>query len=190
MYHVAIASSIPVLAYTGISLMAAGSAGLIIFTVMSLRDRERKKRVYRLLSIVFAMILITGLPLYIVQGISGSNADIGIGTGYVRVSGPYIGNRNFTSTQVRYAFMENINTGNVTITIREAGTSIGNLNEGMFRLNNGETAYVATDNATSLVVSLDSGAFLILGSHDSLSMAEYFSSHVRSVSGLSSTVPG
>jgi hypothetical protein len=184
MYQATISSSIPILAYIGISLMGAGAVGLVIFITLSLKDHERNKRVYRLMSIVFAMILITGLPIYIVQGISGSNAEISMGTGFVHVSGPYIGNQNFTSSQVRYAFMENINTGNVTITIRDAGTSLGNLNEGLFTLSNGKTAYVATDNATSLVVSLDSGKFLILGSQDSLPLAEYFSSHVKNVRGL------
>ncbi|MEM0156641.1 MAG: hypothetical protein QXN26_01065 [Thermoplasmataceae archaeon] len=184
MYQVAISSAIPVLAYAGIALMSVGTAGIITFVVLSLRDRERKKRVYRLLSIIFAMILITGLPIYIVQGISGSHAEISIGTGFVDIHGPYIGNMNFTDSQVRYAFMEDIDTGNVTVTIRDAGTSIGNLNEGIFTLSNGAKAYVVTDNATSLVISLDSGKFLIIGSQDSQSMADYFSSNVHSVSGL------
>ena len=184
MYHATISSSIPVLAYVGISLMAAGAAGFIIFMALSLKDGQRKKRIYRLLSLVFAMILITGLPIYIVQGISGSNAEISIGTGFLHVNGPYIGNRNFITSEVSYAFVENIDTGNITITIRDAGTSLGNLNEGLFTLSNDKTAYVATDNATSLVVALDSGKFLILGSQDSLSMAEYFSSHVHRISGL------
>ena len=67
MYQATISSSIPVLAYVGISLMAAGTAGFIIFMALSLKDGQRKKRIYRLLSLVFAMILITGLPIYIVQ---------------------------------------------------------------------------------------------------------------------------
>ncbi len=184
MYQVAVSSYIPVLAYAGVALIALGTAGIIIFVVLALRGREGKRRVYRLLSMIFAMILITGLPIYIVQGINGSHAEISMGAGFVDIHAPYIGNMNYTSSQVIYAFMENIDTGNVTVAIRDAGTSLGNLDEGIFMLSNGAKAYVATDNATSLVISLDSGKYLIIGSQNSRSMAEYFNLYVHSVSGL------
>ncbi|EGD71944.1 MAG: Putative uncharacterized membrane protein [Candidatus Parvarchaeum acidophilus ARMAN-5_'5-way FS'] len=115
----------------------------------------------------------------------GTSYKVTVNTGYIYVSGPAIagGNINVTSGDIASAYVSNILSGNLTLSVRTGGTSIGNINAGKFLLSNNANAYVVSSNSTDIIIKLKSGNYLVLGSSDTYFLASIISKYVYNVSG-------
>lgn len=185
MYSASVAASLPFLTYTGLSLLIGGVFVIIYSAVVYIRAKRNGKttRVTALM-LTGIIILSSGIPIYVTQARTSQNATINVGNGYLEISGPRIGEHNYSSSSIKEAFLENINTGSLTLTKRTGGISTGSLNEGNFVLSNGNSAYVIADNYTVLVVEPYTGPTLVLGTTNTDAMAAAFNSEVSPVSGL------
>lgn len=185
MYTASVSSSEFDLFYLGLSIIAISFIVLIVrLVIYDKRKKSGKNPAFNKVFTIFVVLLLLGVVVALVGRTGSSNATIEIGTGYVAISGPVIGSKNYSSSNVSYAYVENINSGNLTLSIRNLGTSIGNYNEGMFTLSNGESADVLANNATVLLVQLSSGGALVLGTSNTTALANAFNSEVHAVSGM------
>jgi hypothetical protein len=128
--------------------------------------------------IIAGIILIgTGVGLYALGGIPST---ITVGSGYVYIQSPPLGtgNINVTSSEIASAYVAQIGSGNLTLSTRQWGVSIGNLNLGVFTLGNGKTANVVSNNPTDLIIQLNNGQYLILGTSNTTALASSFSQNV------------
>ena len=128
--------------------------------------------------IIAGIILIgTGVGLYALGGLPST---ITVGSGYVSIQSPPIGtgNINVTSSEIASAYVAQIGSGNLTLSTRQWGVSIGNLNLGVFTLGNGKTANVVSNNPTDLIIQLNNGQYLILGTSNTTALASSFSQNV------------
>lgn len=187
MYSAEVAASIPILTYLGLSLAVAGII-VILYSVVLLVRSKRNGQKARVAAYVMTGIIIiaSGLPIYVIQARNSQNAAINVGNGYLEISGPRIGEHNYSSSSISNAFLENIHTGSITLAKRTGGISTGSLNEGNFVLSNGDNAYVISDNTTVLVVEPNSGPVLVLGTSNTLALATAFNTDVSPVTGLHS----
>ncbi len=172
-----------IVADIGYALIFLGIALLLVGIVLVLVKRFKKKDIKKgtIPALLIAGLIILFSAVIITPTGSGAQNSITIGDHYIMISGQFIGNQNFTSSNIKYAFVENINTGNITLSTRDSGTSIGNYNEGLFTTNNGVSAHVVTNNQTVLVVITNSDIYLIIGSNNTGAMAHYFSKEVYPV---------
>ena len=128
--------------------------------------------------IIAGIILIgTGVGLYALGGIPST---ITVGSGYVYIQSPPLGtgNINVTASEIASAYVAQIGSGNLTLSTRQWGVSIGNLNLGVFTLGNGKTANVVSNNPTDLIIQLNNGQYLILGTSNTTALASSFSQNV------------
>lgn len=185
MYTFNVDTGVHVVKFIGESLIILGIVISIILTVYYILVHRTRKDSTRLLTsiiVLFFVLMLSGSTFFFLN--SNTTSQIVIGQNQITVSGQFIGNNTYNSDQISYAFMENINSGNITFSSRNMGTSIGFINEGRYTLSNGASADVITNNATVMVVKLTSGSYLVLGCSNSLSMAKDFASDVHPVSGL------
>jgi hypothetical protein len=61
---------------------------------------------------------------------------------------------------------------------RQVGTDYGNINIGIFTLGNNATAYVLSTNSTDLIIQLNNGQYMILGTSNTNALATSFSQNV------------
>ena len=104
-----------------------------------------------------------------------------IGSGYISIETNSIlsaGNINVSSSQIQSAFIGNVNNGNVTLAVRKDGTSLGNINTGLFSLSNNAMAYVATENNTAVFLKLKNGEYVVIGSNNTDYLAGIISKNV------------
>jgi hypothetical protein len=132
--------------------------------------------------ILLSALVITGIVLIILAFVTGRNAKIIrktffamliLGAAIAGLGG--LGNQTFTSNQITQAYVTQIGTGNITLTYRQHGTSYGNFKLGVFTLDNGHTAYVATNNQTVVAAELKNGDYLVLGTPNTQAFAASFS---------------
>ena len=155
-------------------LIAAGVAFLI-------RYRKTPKRLKGPIGalLVGAILLATS---FVVSG-GGGGSTIVIRQGSISVSGQFIGNETYPSTDIKTAFVDNVNAGSLTLSNRDYGTALGNYNEGVYTLSNGATAHVVSANQTDLVIELDSGLYLVLGTSNTNALVSDFAANVAPVAG-------
>ena len=178
-----VATSIPILHILGYVLVGAALLILVYTIFFILKDRKRQSRsrpFYTTFIVLFIVLFGIGLSFFFT---TGSNSSIIVQKGEITVSGQFIGNNTYTTGEIKSAFEENINSGNITLSNRNIGTSAGSINEGKFTLSNGASAYVVSDNQEDLIVLLDSGLYLVLGPTNLSAFASDFSSNVYSVTG-------
>jgi hypothetical protein len=129
--------------------------------------------------IIGGIILIgTGVGLYALGGLPST---ITIGSGYVNIQSPPFfgaGNLKITSSEIASAYVAQIGSGNLTLSTRQWGVSIGNLNLEVFTLGNGKTANVVSNNLTDLIIQLNNGQYVILGTSNTAALASSFSQNV------------
>jgi hypothetical protein len=134
--------------------------------------------------VIFLVIGLVAIGVGAALGLSsGTPSEITVGNGYVYVQSPTFtgpGDTNITSSQISAAHVGDLGSGNLSLS-KQYGTNIGELNIGMFTLDNGPTAFVVSDNSTSLVIHLDSGGYVILGTTDTNELASAFSQSVHPV---------
>lgn len=87
---------------------------------------------------------------------------------------------NITSGQIQSTYVGEVGSGNLTIS-KQHGTNIGDFDVGVFTLGSGATAYVVSDNSTSLVLHLYSGAYVVVGTSDTSALVAAFSESVHVV---------
>lgn len=171
--------------FIGEILIILGIVFLVLFTSYFLRTRRRNEGTIRAFSgilIVFVVLMVVGSSFYFLN--NSSPSQILISNNQITLSGEFIGNQTFSSDQVNYAFTENLNSGNLTLSNRNMGSSLGNIKEGLFTLSNGAKADVITNNLTVLVVELTTGTDLVLGCNNTMNLAHDFAIDVHPVSGL------
>ena len=111
----------------------------------------------------------------------GMPSTITVRSSYLYIqSSPFfgIGNMNITSSEIASAYVAQIGSGNLTLSIRQDGISAGNLNLGVFTLGNGKTANVVSNNPTDLILQLNNGQYVILGTSNTTALASSFSQNV------------
>jgi len=111
-------------------------------------------------------------------------STVTVGSGYINTQFsslspiPFIGgDKNVTSSEISTAFVGQIGSGNFTLN-KQYGANAGDTNVGVFTLGNGATAYVASTNSTDLIIQLNSGQYVILGTSNTAALASSFSQNV------------
>lgn len=87
-------------------------------------------------------------------------------------------NKKAGSYEIATAFVGEIGSGNLKLQ-KQAGLDYGNVHVGRFTLRNGATAYVTTTNSTCLIIQLDYGDYIIVGTQDTQSLANSFAQNVH-----------
>jgi hypothetical protein len=111
-------------------------------------------------------------------------STVTVGSGYITVHFstlspiPFIGgDKTVTSSEISTAFVGQIGSGNFTLD-KLYGANAGDINTGVYTLGNGATAYIASTNSTDLIIQLNSGQYLILGTSNTNALATSFSQNV------------
>jgi hypothetical protein len=117
-------------------------------------------------------------------------ATVTIGSGYVSVETSPLwgaGNINVTSSEIASAYVGQIGS-DLTIAQQSGNNGInilrnnrGNILLGTFALENGKTAYIASNNPTALIMQLNDGQYVILGTANTDDLASSFSQNVHSL---------
>jgi hypothetical protein len=111
---------------------------------------------------------------------SSSPSTITIGTGYVSIQSSSFGgagNLNVTSDKIVSAYVGQIGSGNLSLT-KQHGTNYDDVNIGVYTLGNGKTANVVSENSTDLIIQLNNGNYVILGTSNTNALATSFSQNV------------
>ena len=119
-------------------------------------------------------------------------STVTVGSGYINVEFagfspdlpgvPFVsGSKNVTSTEIADAFVGQIGFGDFTLD-KQFGTNTVATNIGVFTLGNGARAYVASINSTDLIIKLNSGEYLIVGTSNTEALAASFSQNVYPLS--------
>ena len=162
-----------------IGLVVTGIALIVVAFATGRRAKTVRGTFVLLLIIGLAVI---GLGVWLFFSSTGSST-ITIGSGYVSIASSSFsgtGNQNFTSSEITSAYVGQIGSGNLTLS-KQYGTDYGDFNVGVFTLGNGATAYVVSNNSTDLIVHLDTGDYLILGTSNTNALAQKFSQSVYQV---------
>ncbi len=157
---------------------------VILLGVFSKKKNENTrgiKNTFYTTILVGSAVVIIGIVLFFLLTIPYT---VKIGNGYIYVSGSSIdgGSVNVTSNEIESAYIGNIETGNLTLSVRTDGTSIGNINAGSFLLSNNDKAYVASENSTDVIMKLKDGSYLIVGNNDTDALSAIISKYVYNVS--------
>jgi len=130
---------------------------------------------------VFVIIGVISIGLGVIILATSGYATITVGTGYVTVESPAIfgvGNINITSNEITSVYIGQIGPENLTLS-KQYGQNTGNDRVGVFTLENGQTAYVVSNNPTALIIQLTTGQYAILGNSDTDALAASFSQNVH-----------
>ncbi len=159
-----------------IILVATGVAILILALTTGRRAKTVRRTFIALLVIGIAVIGL-GVGLFYVISIPST---ITVGSGYVNVQSPSFngaGNLNITSNQILSAYVGQIDSGNLTL-VKQHGTNYDHFNVGIFTLRDGSTAYVVSSNSTDLIIHLNTGKYVLLGTSNTAALATSFSQTV------------
>lgn len=130
------------------------------------------------LRIVEIVLIELGVGLY---AFGGMPSKITVNSQYVSIQSPPlfgVGNMQITSSEIASAEVAKIGSGNFSLSIRQNGISAGNLNLGVFTLANGYTAYVVSENSNDLIIQLNNGKYVVLGTSNTDALASSFSQNV------------
>jgi hypothetical protein len=154
-------------------LVAAG-------TILIVRYRKKTERIgYPIIALMLGItLLLVGFVLY-----SPGSSTIVVRQGSISVSGQYIGNETYRASDIKTAFVENVYTGSLTLSSRDMGTELGGFNEGVYTLSNGAAAHVISANETDLIIELNSGLYLVLGTSNTNALVSDFAANVAPVTG-------
>lgn len=161
----------------------------VIFIILGVLDKKFNSIGYSLLNsrygriiggiVLIALALITAFVVYYTP------TEITVGTGYINVQFPIfsalppIGDKNITSNQIASAFVGQIGSGDFSLNKVSGFSDGGNVNVGLFTLGNGATAYVVSTNSTAdLIIQLNNGQYVILGTSNTTALATSFSQNV------------
>jgi hypothetical protein len=170
-------SSIGIIAL--VILVVTGVA-LLILAITTGRRAKTVRRTFIALLVIGIVVIGLGVELFYA---TSTPSTITVGSGYVSIRSPSFngaGNLNVTSNQIVSAYMGQIGSGNLTLA-KQHGTNYDHLNVGVFTLGNGATAYVVSSNSTDLIIQLNSGKYVILGTSNTAALVAGFSKSVYSI---------
>lgn|GEM_PF-2275295 len=116
--------------------------------------------------------------------IASTPTEITVDPGYLSIQSPSYfgpGNVNITKGEITHAYVSQIGSGNLSLS-KQYGTNAGDLNVGVFTLGNGATANVVSNNSTDLIILLNTGRYVIVGTQDTSALVSAFSQLVYPVS--------
>ena len=158
------------------ALVGIGVA-LLVLAIVTGRSAKTIRRTFLALMIIGIVIIAGGILLFYD---TNTPSTITVGSGYVSIRSPGFsgaGNINITSSQIVSAYVGQIGSGNLTLS-KQHGTNYDHFNVGIFTLGNGKTAYIVSNNSTDLIIQLDSGKYVILGTSDTSALVTRFSQSV------------
>ncbi|MGD0646062.1 MAG: hypothetical protein ABSA75_14245 [Candidatus Bathyarchaeia archaeon] len=163
----------------GAVLVLAGFSSRLLDALSSLKQvKIENKYVYIVLGTV---IIALGVGLFFW---STAPSTITVSSGYINVQSPSLsfipfigGEKNVTSNEIATAYVGQIGSGNFTLS-KQYGYNDGDTNIGVFTLGNKATAYVASINSTDLIIQLNNGQYVILGTSNTNELATSFSQNV------------
>jgi hypothetical protein len=163
-----------------IILVVTGVA-LLILTLTTGRRAKTVRRTFIALLVIGIAVIGLGVGLFYA---TSTPSTITVGSGYVIIQSPSFngaGNLNVTSNQIASAYVGQIGSGNLTLS-KQHGTNYDHFNVGIFTLGNGATAYVVSNNSTDLIIQLNSGEYVVLGTSNTNALATIFSNSVYPLS--------
>ena len=158
-------------------LVVTGTA-LLILAFATGRHTRRVRRTFTIMLVIGVVVIGLGVWLYFS---SATPSMITVGSGFLSVTSPSFngaGNMNVTSGEIASAYVAQIGSGNLTLS-KQHGTNYDSFNVGVFTLGNGATAYVVSNNSTDLIIQLDSGEYMILGTSNTNALAASFALYVH-----------
>jgi len=156
--------------------------GVILIVLAFATGRRAKTIRGTFVLLIIVGLVVIGVGIWLFFSSTGSST-ITVGLGYVSISSPSFGgtgNLNFTASEITSAYVAQIGSGNLTLS-KQHGTNYGDFNVGVFTLGNGATAYVVSNNSTDLIIQLNTGDYLILGTSNTNALAQKFSQSVYPV---------
>lgn len=160
-----------------LAVLVVTGAALLVVAVATGRHAKKVRKTFAVLLIIGVAVILMGVLLFFA---SSTPSTITVGSGYVNVQSPSFfgaGNIKITSSQVASAYVGQIGSGNLTLA-KQHGTNYDHFNMGVFTLGNGKTAYVVSSNSTDLIILLNTGKYVILGTSDTTALAASFSQSV------------
>ncbi len=162
-----------------ILLVVTGVALLFLAFLTGRRAKTIRRTFVALIILGLAIIGLGGWMYYE----TNMPSTITVGSGYVSIQSPGFfgaGDRNVTTDQIASAYTGQIGSGNLTLS-KQHGTNYDDFNIGIFTLRNGQTAYVVSSNSTDLIIQMNSGEYVILGTPNTDVLATYFSQSVHAL---------
>jgi hypothetical protein len=150
---------------------------LLVLALTTGRRAKTIRPTFVLLMIIGMVVIGLGAWLFFA---SNMPSTITVGSGYVNIQSPGFsgaGNMNITANKIVSAYVGQIGSGNLTLS-KQHGTNYDHFNTGIFTLGNGDTAYVVSNNSTDLIIQLNSGEYVILGTSNTSALATSFSQSV------------
>lgn len=154
-------------------------SGIVVLLLAVFTGRHAKKIRPTFMAMLIIGIVTIGLGVWVFFD-SNSPSTITIGTGYVSIQSSGFGgagNLNVTSDKIVSAYVGQIGSGNLSLT-KQHGTNYDDVNIGVYTLGNGKTANVVSENSTDLIIQLNNGNYVILGTSNTDALATSFSQNV------------
>lgn len=167
---------------TSMSLIFVVSGIAVLLLAFFAGRRSKRVRVTFVVLLTVGIITI-GLGVFSFSDFS-SPSTITIGTGYVSIQSSGFsgaGNLNVTSDKIVSAYVGQIGSGNFSLA-KQHGTNYDDVNIGVYKLGNGKTANIVSENSTDLIVQLNNGNYLILGTKNTGNLASIFNQKVHPLS--------
>jgi len=158
-------------------ILVVTGAALLILALTTGRRAKSVRQTFVALLVIGIVIIGLGVGLFFS---TATPSTITVGSGYVSIQSPSFngaGNLNATSAHIASAYVGQIGSGDLTLA-KQHGTNYDDFNVGVFTLGNGKTAYVVSDNSTDLILQLNSGEYVILGTSNTNALAQAFSIQV------------
>ncbi len=162
-----------------IALIILVATGIALLVLALTTGRRAKTVRHTFIALLVIGIVVIGLGVGLFFAIS-TPSTITVGSGYVSIQSSSFsgaGNLKVTSDQIVSAYVGQIGSGNLTLS-KQHGTNYDHFNVGIFTLGNGKTAFVVSSNSTDLIIQLDNGEYVILGTSDTAALAASFSQTV------------
>ena len=162
-----------------IALIILVATGIALLLLALTTGRRAKTVRHTFIALLVIGIVVIGLGVGLFFAIS-TPSTITVGSGYVSIQSSSFsgaGNLKVTSDQIVSAYVGQIGSGNLTLS-KQHGTNYDHFNVGIFTLGNGKTAFVVSSNSTDLIIQLDNGEYVILGTSDTANLVASFSQSV------------
>ena len=162
-----------------IALVALVVTGAVLLLLALTTGRRAKTIRHTFVALMIIGILVIGLGIWLFFA-SDTPSTITVGSGYMSIQSPIFngaGNINITANKITSAYVGQIGSGNLTLS-KQRGTNYDHFNVGIFTIGNGGTAYVVSNNSTDLIIQLNSGEYVIIGTSNTRALATSFSQSV------------
>jgi hypothetical protein len=169
----------PSSSFGSIALIVLVVTGIVLLLLAFTTGRQAKRIGRNFVVLMIIGLTVIGLGLWLFFA-SNAPSTITVGSGYVSIQSPSFngaGNMNITADKIASAYVGQIGSGNLILS-KQHGTNYDHFNVGIFTLGNGDKAYVVSNNSTDLIIQLNNGEYVILGTSDTNALATSFSQSV------------